>query len=111
MIHNELKNLIDPKYKRIKKEVEDLLRDEDIAFKLNAQQIQEFVTTSERALGCKIVFDDKLELMDTPNIQSCFKLLSKYIESEFNLGQILDSLENSVEDAGSVDTLEKPKQD
>ena len=37
--------------------------------------------------------------------------MSKYIESEFNFGQIIASLETEIEDAGSVDSNEKPKQD
>lgn len=50
--------------------------------------------------------------MDTPNIESCFKLLAKYIENEFNLGQIIASLEKEFEEeTGSIDSNNKPKQD
>jgi hypothetical protein len=49
--------------------------------------------------------------MDTPNIESCFKLLAKYIENEFDLGQIIASLEAEMDETRSIDSNMKPKQD
>jgi len=47
--------------------------------------------------------------MDTPNIESCFKLFSKYTESEFELGKLIASLETEISETGSE--IPKPKQD
>jgi hypothetical protein len=47
--------------------------------------------------------------MDTPNIESCFKLLAKYVENEFKLTKLLASLEADFDENGSIDA--KPKED
>lgn len=43
IIHNELKALIDPKYKNIKLQIEQLLDEDKKAITINAKQVQEFI--------------------------------------------------------------------
>ena len=47
--------------------------------------------------------------MDTPNIESCFKLLAKYVENEFKLTKLLASLEAEIDETKSVDS--KPNEE